>query len=171
MTSRFFSILKPLIVLFFIFCFAKGVNAQTYTWEKIYRGTGFSADGGICNTGIYNNKYYYVAAYSQNKGWILKMDSRTGDTLWTKKFNLGTGSFSAMILSSDGGCIVSGKTESAMSIKVDSSGNTVWNKTYNVNDVDIKKIIKLSDNNYLICGSTGFKATLAMKIDKEGNFI
>jgi hypothetical protein len=138
---------------------------------KIYRGPGSSSDGGICNTEIYNNRYYYVAANANVTGWILKIDPRNGDTLWTRKINIGVDIFTAIGLSDDGGCVVSGHSENAIAIKLDSAGNIVWNKTYNVGDVYTRKIIRLSDGNYLMCGSTGFKASLIMKIRSDGNLI
>ncbi|MBX7045440.1 MAG: T9SS type A sorting domain-containing protein [Ignavibacteria bacterium] len=171
MTSRFFSILKPLIVLFFVCCFTELINAQTYTWEKIYNSSGFTPDVGVCNSEIYNNRYYYVGGRSSYLGYILKVDSRTGDTLWTKKISISGGDIYSIILSPDGGCIFTGMQNAAFTVKLDSTGNVVWNKTYNINDANIKKIIKLSDGNYLLCGSTGFKSGLIIKIDKDGNLI
>ncbi len=82
------------------------------------------------------------------------------DTLWTRTFG-GTNSDKAMCVrqTSDGGFIITGKTESygvggsdAYWIKTDANGDTVWTRTCGGHDYDIGYSVEQTIDGYIIAG-------------------
>lgn len=126
-------------------------------WDKLYGGSGGddsqiilqAPDGG-----------YFVGGYSSsvsapgevnpsNNGltdfWLMKLDA-SGNKVWSKLYGgIGNELMNDMVLTSDGGVVMSGYTSSSASgdvsgtskggndywiLKVDASGNVVWDKLY-----------------------------------------
>ncbi len=100
--------------------------------------------------------------------WLLKLDS-AGTIVWQKTIGGSTyDTFSSMALTSDGGCILGGYSESNISgdktenskggydywiVKLNSSGTIEWDKTIGGNETDVlNSIIQTSDNGFLLSG-------------------
>lgn len=88
--------------------------------------------------------------------WILRTDS-LGDTLWTRSYqDSGYYIGYSLELTSDGGCIATGRAKGVPLIKVDSLGTTTWMKTHilgNPEVVDAGYSIQMtSDDGYIISG-------------------
>jgi hypothetical protein len=112
---------------------------------------------------------YIVAGYSWSFGagnpfhtnvYLIKTDAK-GDTLWTKIYgDTANDRGYSVQLTSDGGYIIAGFTESFGSgksdvwlLKTDSNGDTLWTKTYGGEDEDLGYFVQqVSDGGYIIAG-------------------
>ncbi|UCE39250.1 MAG: PKD domain-containing protein [Thermoplasmata archaeon] len=134
-------------------------------WNKTFGGSegeiGNSvqqtSDGGFIITGI-------VRSYGSGGEdvWLIKTDS-LGDEQWNKTFGGSSDDQGHSVrITSDGGYILSGNTESYGSgskdswlIKTNSSGNEEWNKTFGGDEPDGSfSAQQTSDNNYIIAVNT-----------------
>jgi hypothetical protein len=152
-------------------------------------GSGISGDKTQPNRRIAGNSKDY---------WIIKTDAN-GIKQWDKTIG-GTSNdgLTDIDLTSDGGYILGGFSESAIGfeksqaskgvqdywiVKLDAAGNLQWNKTYGGNDIDLAWAIKqTTDGGYIIGGyslsnTTGDKSQLSigqqdywvLKLDASGN--
>ncbi|HTW90950.1 MAG TPA: hypothetical protein VMH22_04510 [bacterium] len=154
-------------------------------WSRTFGGTGHedcesalpTSDGG-----------YILAASTESFGaggydiWLIKTDS-AGDTLWTRTYGAaGTEWGGPVALTSDGGYIVAGYTDSYGAgggdiwlIKTDSGGNKLWDKTFGGPAQDIaREILPTADGGYIIVGNTlsygaGVTDVWLIKTDSAGN--
>jgi hypothetical protein len=122
--------------------------------------------GGNSDSPIYGNKT--VPNYGLQDYWIVKLDSE-GDILW--QANIGGTNYEecySLEVTSDGGCIVGGFSQSGISgnktessrggrdyyvVKLDSNGQIEWQKTYGGSGMDVLySILVLENNEYLLSG-------------------
>ena len=112
--------------------------------------------------------------------WLIRTDAN-GDTLWTKTyggFRL-DGGFS-IDLTSDGGYIIAGCTESfgagkedAWLIKTDAKGDIIWTRTYGGTSYDcFRSVQQIDDGRYIAIGrtasfGTGYYDVYLIKIGPE----
>jgi hypothetical protein len=156
-------------------------------WTKTIGGSSFDGAFSIIQS---SDGGYVVAGYTISFGagywdiYVVKLDS-WGNVQWTK--TIGGSSFDiahSIILSSDGGYVVAGRTGSFGAggwdmyvVKLDSSGNVQWTKTIGGSLTDIAfSIIQSSDGGYVVAGWTGsFGAGeydfYVVKLDSSGNVV
>ncbi len=113
-------------------------------WNKTFGNSGFdvassvqqSVDGGYIIAGRKRSRPYRMSE-DDFDAWLIKTDAN-GDEMWNKTFG-GTGrdEIASIRLTSDGGYILAGGTNSyrdswgdAWLVKVDKNGNEQWNRTY-----------------------------------------
>ncbi len=152
-------------------------------WNKTYGGTGLdyamhivqSSDGGYALLGYTNS-----SGDGDRDFWLLKTDTN-GNLLWNRTYG-GNGSDSAagLVLSGDGGYVMSGFTNSfgaggndVWVVKADASGNIVWNRTWGGNGTDNGyDLCQTSDGGFAFTGYTtsfgGYKVFL-VKMSTNGN--
>ncbi|CAM3257268.1 T9SS type A sorting domain-containing protein [Aequorivita lipolytica] len=107
-------------------------------------------------------------AIGEDDYWLLKLDL-SGNIVWQKTIGgSSSDSFSTMVLTSDGGCILGGYSDSNISgnktenskgeydywiIKLSSSGTIEWDKTIGGSQTDVlNSVIQTSDNGFLLSG-------------------
>jgi len=174
-------------LIFFILLFATisvTPNYAVITFERTYGGSRYdygsfvrcTPDGGYIIVGYsnsFNNSFNF---------YLIKTDS-LGDTLWTKTYGGGyTDRGSSLDLTSDGGYIIVGSTESfgpaivcTWVIKADSVGDVVWQKTYGDSGCNWgSSIQQASDSGYIIGSSTtaysgGWTDFFLIKISPTGD--
>ena len=148
-------------------------KAQSLSWQKLYNGPGNANDGGngICiadsdNLYIVGTTLVEISPFSRI--YLLKIN-KLGDTLWTRILSASANSNSqglSITPSDNGSCVLTGYSEWAFAIKVDSDGNILWKKTYFNDGTSRIKIIRTIDNGYAMLSST----SEIMKLDSSGNF-
>ena len=135
-------------------------------------------------------------SHGKQDAWIVKLNS-AGDTVWTRTLG-GTGDdvASAIGLTSDGGYLVTGSTESGDGditdkrpnfgkdvwvIKLDGSGYTTWSKTFGGSEADAGySLTAAPDGGWLVAGATnsnngdvagnhGGTDVWVVKIDNQGH--
>ncbi len=110
---------------------------------------------------------YVVAGTTRSFGaggwdvYLIKTDS-IGDTLWTKTFGDTNAEVGYSICqTSDGGCIIAGKTEGLMGngdayvVKTDANGETLWTRTYGVLTGSANAVLSVQqtgDSGYILAG-------------------
>jgi hypothetical protein len=154
-------------------------------WEKIWGGLGgFSfvsvsqtSDGGYVITGS-------TKSFGLGKPdiYLVKTDP-AGNKIWEKIFGGSAGDLGCSIaLTSDGGYIMVGKTDSIGAggfdvylIKTDAQGNKIWEKTFGGSDDDWGNwVAQTRDGGYIIVGTTrsfgaGKEDVYLVKTDSDGN--
>jgi len=109
--------------------------------------------------------------------WLLKLD-QNGDTLWTKKMNLGRWELSSTGKpTKDGGYVITGSTNTHLfMVKTTEFGDTVWTKTFidtGIYRSEGHDIIQTNDDGYAITGSIMYyndqTDIILLKLDKDGN--
>jgi len=153
---------KSLVVLVAVLVAAIPTAAQT-GWMKNYGGEGSETGWVVEQT---TDGGYFVLGTTSSFGageadiWLLKTDS-SGDTLWTKTYGGSLTEWaSSGQLTSDGGCIIAGYTESFGAgkydiwlLKTDSSGDTVWTQTYgDTGYEEANSVQRTTDGGYIITG-------------------
>lgn len=81
--------------------------------------------------------YIMIGSGFQNSSWnntLLRLDNN-GDTIWVKRFDVGSNSFQVndLCVTQDGGIVLSGKLDNTLNsyfCKTDSNGNLLWTKNY-----------------------------------------
>lgn len=177
----------PKIINTKVFCFALLLFAfasdtsfgQSITWQRTYDGRDGVADGGYSVCKADGNNFYicgYTTYLPNNKRvYVIKINS-LGDTIWTRSIQVGTtaagGSCLSSVTSSDDGCVLTGETTYAFTIKVDKNGEVIWNYNYGLFGKQLYEIINTSDGGYMACGrdyeDINDNAFL-LKIDSLGN--
>ena len=137
---------------------------------------GYIIVGGTCEKSSPDREYWDY--------WLIKTDSK-GNILWDKIFGGEKDDAAQMIkLTSDGGYIITGATESygagendVWLIKTDSNGNMMWNKTFGDIYQDFGEDIEQTDDGgYIIVGSKGVSEAQKddawlIKTDEFGNIV
>jgi len=174
MKSRFFTISKPLIILFFVFVTLVNLNAQNITWFKVYDGPSHMDDAGniVCKA---DGENFLVAGYTHSIGdriYVMKIN-QYGDTLFTKIIgNMTTKRAFSMVPDNAGNFYITGDGfQSAFVIKINLNGDVIWEKHYTDNTTEIDDSKVFSDNSLVSCGrggKTGFYGYI-QKIDSSGN--
>ncbi len=157
------------------------IFGQSITWQRTYDGRDGVADGGysVCKA---DGDNFYICGYTTflpniRRIYILKINPY-GDTIWTKSITIGSDSLEGECLTavstSDNGCILTGASTNAFSIKINFNGEIIWNKTYDLYAKQLYEIIKTSDGGYIACGrdyeDINDNAFL-LKIDSIGNLL
>lgn len=148
-------------------------------WTKTYGGINTDESCSFIKT---NDDSYVIVGYTNSFGagsydiYIIKINA-TGDTLWTRTYGEGGVDIgSAINLTSDGGYIVTGNTNSfgadsidVFLMKIDSLGNSQWTKTYGGIEIDFGSsvqetydggLIVVGGSNSFAEGSSGFDVYL-----------
>jgi len=112
--------------------------------------------------------------------YLIKTNAN-GDSLWTKTFGGAGGDYgSSLQVTSDGGYIITGRTEYANGdkdvylIKTDANGDSLWTKTYGGTSVDFGLFVKqTTDGGFIIAGATesfgnGGRDAFLIKTDSIG---
>jgi len=134
-------------------------------WTRTYGG--LEQDKGSCIQQIENDGFIILGeTYSYGAGerdfYLIRINN-TGDTLWTKTFGgILNENPQTIEVTSDGGFIMSGNTESFGSgnsdyylVRADSNGDTLWTRTYggvdNESGGDVKQT---SDSGFVLVGGS-----------------
>jgi len=144
------------------------INHQGDTlWSKTYGGPRDdsgreikpTADGGFIIAGNYDEAYNWISFY------LLKIDA-LGDTLWTRKYGLGTGYRAygrAVEQTSDGGYLIAGYVdeystdfEDVYLVKTDSLGIVEWTKLFDWSDHDLAYDMQEIADGYVMAGMTHY---------------
>ena len=145
------------------------INQQGDTlWSKHYGGSRDesgqeikpTSDGGFIVAGRYDE------AYNTTSFYLLKIDTQ-GDTLWTRKYGLGTGyrAFArAVEQTDDGGYMIAGYVaeyisdyEDVYMVKTDSLGMMEWSSLYNWSNYDIAYDMQEIADGYVLVGLTHYQ--------------
>ncbi|HXB10907.1 MAG TPA: PQQ-binding-like beta-propeller repeat protein, partial [Bacteroidia bacterium] len=122
---------------------------------------------------------------SPEDAFLTKLDSATGDTIWSKRFGGASGNewFYHILQTADGGYLAAGYTTSfgqggkdIYLVKTDANGILMWSKTYGTAKDEYAFghcLEPTSDGGYIITGpeGTGKKGTFLLKIDANGNIL
>jgi hypothetical protein len=120
--------------------------------------------------------------YTPFDAYLTKMDSATGDTMWSKSYG-GSGTidwFYHILQTADGGYLAAGKTNSfgqggldIYLVKTDANGNLMWSKTYGttLNETAFGHCLQATaDGGYIVTGTAGgTQGIFLMKLDGVGN--
>src|SRR5688572_19380298 len=202
--------------LFSAFAFSTSLSLQAQTapaklWDKTLGGSGAESlsmvrqtpDGGFIlgghsNSGISGDKSQ--ASPGGNDYWVVKVDA-SGNKTWDKTFGgSGEESFRTLQPTADGGYIIGGYSNSALSgdksqaskggfdywvIKLDASGNKTWDKTFGGSaEEKLFSVQQTADGGYILGGtsasglngdksqaSQGGNDYWVVKLDASGNKI
>jgi len=117
----------------------------------------------------------YTWAFGNADMCLIKTDF-AGDTEWTMTYE-GAEECTALIPTSDGGCIVAGTASVPESYtdyylaKLDDSGAIEWERTYGTDGADeCYSAYRTSDGGYILCGETHPSAVYLVKVDSLGTF-
>ncbi len=157
------------------------------SYEMIYKAIEAN-DGNYVATG-----YYYDTTYHVEKGFLIKLNSQSGEVIWQRKLgndNRYDEIFNFTETNDHGFSIIGVKANldtigtqitntfvDALMIKTDSLGQTEWEQTYGGNNTDCFFSVSQDLNgNFLFCGSTysfgvGTKSIYLVKTDNLGNMI
>ncbi len=148
-------------------------SAKTENWfECVYDFGGENEYGyDICKS--VDGGYIVAGATTDNSGSrfeLLIKINKSGDTLWTKRFNNIDG-ISSVEQTSDNGFIVTGGAGGKVYLmKTDVNGNLNWLKQYiGENGVKAYEAIYDPNNGYVIFSSTGENSTRIIKTDASGD--
>ena len=157
-------------------------------WENIFKGKGSSAGWSVQ---VANDGGYIIAGYTKasvaeggNNVYLVKTDPR-GELEWEKYFG---GTFydrgHSVQVTSDGGYIIAGETESfgagksdVYLIKTNSNGELEWDKTFGGPENDAGWWVQVtSDGGYIIAGLTdsygvGGSDVYLVKTDSKGDLM
>jgi hypothetical protein len=145
-------------------------DAGDLVWEKTYGGTGRDYGHSVCAVPAGG---FAIAGYTTSQGagkedvYVLRIDA-SGDTVWTRTYGgpeLDAGM--AICATSDGGLVVTGRTESfgadyidLWALKLDAAGDTLWTRTVTGPGMQWgEDVCETPGGDYVIAGSTGPAST------------
>jgi len=148
------------------------------SWSKVLGGSdpGLAAsaleniDGDIMVTGS-----MWQSDFSTINGFLVKMDSETGNVLWDgnkKEYRHSSySSVGSFVETFDGNYVIAGSADYRGSLtKTDSEGNELWTCTYDETQ-GIRYVQETSDGGYIMVGSDegGFREnSVLVKVDSDG---
>ena len=114
--------------------------------------------------------------------WLVRTDA-AGDTMWTRAWGGSGYDYGESVdQTSDGGFIITGRTESfgaggfdAWLVRTDAAGDTLWTRTYGGTGYDYgEAVAQTSDGGYIVAGrtesfGTGHQAGWLIKTDASGD--
>ena len=166
-------IVKIIFVFAVSFFIIEIADAQSsLTWNRIYNGPLNWFDGGydICQT---TDSNFVVVGYTRNPNYLIyaiKLNA-FGDTIWSRVISsnsLSNKTAYSVANTPDGGCVLTGESDSIFITKLNISGEVVWTNYYGNSNGEIGYCINYtSDNKILVSGSGG----LILKADSTGNLI
>ena len=156
-------------------------------WNKIFGGNGNDRAYAVQQT---SDGGYVIAGWTSSYGagsadaWLIKTDA-DGNMLWDKTFGgIGLDVAYALQLTSDGGYILTGDTNSYGAgssdfwlMKTDVDGNMLWDKTFGgAKDDEAYAVQQTSDGGYILTGFTyshgaGSSDFWLIKTDADGNML
>ena len=154
-------------------------------WEKTYGG---GERDGISSLVLTSDDGALLGGYTESKGageedmYLVRVDAK-GNKLWDKAFGGGErDGISSLVLTSDGGALLGGYTESKGAgngdmylVRVDADGNKLWDKTFGGKNSDqINSLVLTSDGGALLGGFTESKGDgsgdmYLVRVDADGN--
>jgi len=172
MKSRFLTISKPLIILFFVFSVSINLYSQNITWFKVYDGPGSYDDAGntICKA---DGDNFFVAGTSGAGIYLLKINFY-GDTIFSKTVGQLVSRHALTIVpDNNNNFYITGDGSRAFVIKININGNVLWEKYYTEpnNTVIMHESKLFSDNCLVSCGSIEPHKGYIQKIDSSGNLL
>jgi 5-hydroxyisourate hydrolase-like protein (transthyretin family) len=156
-------------------------------WQNAYGGAGYDFAASVQPT---PDGGYLVAGGTdswgtgQTEAWVFKLD-QDGNVLWDTRFgDAGVESVSSIQITSDGGIVLAGGTQSsgagdydAVVIRLDGSGSMVWQKTYGGPDYDFASSVRETvDGGFVVVGETlsfgaGGYDLFVFKVDGTGKLL
>jgi hypothetical protein len=157
-------------------------------WTKAYGGAAVDVGWGLVQTkdgGYAMSGFTFSFGAGGQDGWLIKTDVN-GNMQWNKTYG-GTAddSLQVIVLTSDGGFAIAGKTLSfgggnldMWLVKTDSYGNVQWSKTFggpgDDSGPDGNHVLQTADGGYVIAGTTtsfgaGGQDFYLVKTDAAGN--
>ena len=143
-------------------------------WSSAYGGSGY--DYGHAVSVDSSGNYIVVGRWDNGSnldGWILKIDSSSGDTLWSRKMG-GSANYDAfydVLVDGDGNYVVVGYSRSYTPdndfwiVKLSPSGSLIWQKFYDAGGEDYAYSVALDTSGYyVVVGNSGGDA-LVMKVE------
>ena len=145
-------------------------------WNKTFGGSSDDQGYSVQQT---SDGGFIVAGYTRSFGaggmyvYLIKTDA-SGNEMWSKTYgSSGTEMGSSVQQTSDGGFIISGRTDlvshdDVYMVKTDSSGNEMWSKTYDdLKYTALSKSDQTSDGGFIITGFNGYVGLV--RTDASGN--
>lgn len=144
-------------------------------WSRTYGGFGFAAgygltitpDGGAILVGG-------AADYPTASNIFAVRTNDSGDTLWTRTYDLGAGDDIAfsVCMALGGGFLIAATKESVYFrmelLRINDDGNLIWNKEFNYSNWgEGRSVIATSDGGFMVAGSLNNDACL-LKLDPAG---
>lgn len=141
-------------------------NSGEIVWTKTYGGA--LPDYASCVLKASDNNYF-VLGYSQSFSagdydtYLLKINSATGDTLWTKTYgSYGNEQGREIVPTSDGNYMIVGYTDGlatsnyeAYLTKINNNGDVLWTQTYGGTGNEFGSSVKeCSDGGFIMIGNT-----------------
>lgn len=125
--------------------------------EQAYAATEAN-DGGFV---IIGQRLNIAAPNPNNQLWVVKTDDK-GNVIWEREFGGEASEEAGNIVSTDGGYLIAGSTESVGSgswdmwlIKIDNSGKELWSKPIGGGDIDrAHDLLLLPDGDIILAGYT-----------------
>ena len=154
-------------------------------WDKAFGG---GERDGISSLVLTFDGGALLGGYTESKGagngdmYLVRVDAK-GNKLWDKTFGGGErDGISSLVLTSDGGALLGGYTESKGAgeedmylVRVDADGNKLWDKTFGGKNSDqINSLVLTSDGGALLGGFTESKGDgsgdmYLVRVDADGN--
>jgi hypothetical protein len=177
-----------LVALFILFGIAQFIIAQSpdTLWTKTFGGS-FS-DNGTAILQTSDNGYIFCGeTFSFGAGasdvWLIRTDAN-GDTLWTRTYGGGGGSYESahsIRETSDGGFIITGTIYDVvfdvLLIRINADGDTLWTRRFGGFDSENGySVLQTPDNGFIVCGQTrtfhasGFGSSIwLIRTDQNGD--
>lgn len=174
MTSRFFTISKPLIILVFLFCFSELLNAQPEYWQRAYahennRDEFFTAVLEAADKSIYTFGIYEDFDIGQ-RSYIYKLD-RYGNLIFEKKFPPLLTAFFEHVVVVNGNFYSVGHNDSISLGIINSGGDIVSYKNFVPGLSYFTKLFKDANNNLIAVGTYENQYGLIAKFNLQGDLV
>ena len=156
-----------LLVLGALLGIAQSVSAQEpdTSWTRTFGGDASDVARSVLETsdgGFVLGGETFSFGAGASDAWLIRTDEN-GDTLWTKTYGDGGGSYeslNAVNETDDGGYIMTGRVFAGgvtdmLLIRTDENGDTLWTRTYGSFDTDSGyDVLQTPDGGFIVCGTT-----------------